>query len=79
MQARLCDIRSIAQSHITTVKTGSGIDARGRYLVSNGSLRGYRAIVAELDFNPGQPVVLDAGMRAALNVSEGSRIRLIAL
>jgi len=79
LQARLCDLRSIAQSHITTVKTGSGIDARGRYLVSNDSLRGYRAIVAELDFNPGQPVVLDAGMRAALNVSEGSPIRLIAL
>jgi arginine N-succinyltransferase len=61
------------------VRTGSAIDARGRYLVSNDSLENYRAIVAELDYSAGQPVTLDAAMCTALKVNEGSLIRLIAL
>lgn len=77
--ARTGGIRSIVQSHIAVVQPGSAIDARGRYLVSNDSLENYRAIVAELDYIPGQPVTLDASMCAALKVREGSLIRLIAL
>lgn len=77
--ARTQGIRSIANSHTTVAHPGSNIDARGRYLVSNDSLENYRAIVAELDFIAGQPVTLDASMCAALKVSEGSPIRLIAL
>jgi len=61
------------------VQTGSNVDARGSYLVSNDSLKDYRAIVAELDVQAGQPVQLSAPMCAALNVTEGSPIRLIAL
>lgn len=79
LYARLASIRSIAQSQNGTVKQGSTIDARGRYLVSNDSLRNYRAIVADLDYTAGQPVVLGAEMCAALNVTEGSPIRVIAL
>jgi arginine N-succinyltransferase len=79
LYARNGSIRSIIHSQIALVKTGAAIDARGRYLVSNDSLADYRAIVADLDYHDGQPVALDAGMCAALNVSEGSPIRLIAL
>ena len=79
LYARNTSIRSISHSHTALVKTGAAIDARGRYLVSNDSLVDYRAIVAELDYNPGQAVALDAGMCSALKVSEGSPIRLIAL
>jgi arginine N-succinyltransferase len=77
--ARTSAIRSIARSHTASAKPAASIDTRGRYLVSNESLENYRAIVADLDYTAGQPVSLDAGMCAALKVSEGSPIRLIAL
>ncbi|WP_433735959.1 arginine N-succinyltransferase [Pseudomonas putida] len=77
--ARTAAIHSIAHSHSALANPGSVIDARGRYLVSNDSLENYRAIVADLDYVAGQPVTLDASLCAALKVSEGSPIRLIAL
>ena len=79
LYARTPGIRSIAQSQTGTAKPGSPIDARGSYLVSNDSLKDYRAIVADLDYQTGQPVGLSTEMCAALNVTEGSPIRLIAL
>ncbi len=79
MYARTSNIRSIAQSQTGTVHPGSAIDARGSYLVSNDSLKDYRAIVAELDYRAGQPVALSAEMCAALNVTDAGAIRLIAL
>ncbi|MEO4016715.1 arginine N-succinyltransferase [Pseudomonas rossensis] len=79
LYARTPGIRSIAQSQTGTARLDSSIDARGSFLVSNDSLKDYRAIVAELDYQTGQPVGLSAEMCAALNVTEGSPIRLIAL
>ncbi len=79
LHARLADIRSIAHSQTGTVILSDTLDARGRYLVSNDALEGYRAIVADLDYRPGQPVALSAGMCTALNVSDGSPVRVIAL
>lgn len=79
LYARTPGIRSIAQSQTGTAKPGASIDALGSYLVSNDSLKDYRAIVADLDYQAGQPVKLSAEMCAALNVTEGSPIRLIAL
>ncbi|TPG92438.1 arginine N-succinyltransferase [Pseudomonas caspiana] len=79
LYARTPGIRSIAQSQTGTAKPGASIDALGSYLVSNDSLKDYRAIVADLDYQAGQPVGLSAEMCAALNVTEGSPIRLIAL
>jgi arginine N-succinyltransferase len=79
LYARTPGIRSIAQSQTGTAKPGASIDALGSYLVSNDSLKDYRAIVADLDYQAGQPVGLRAEMCAALNVTEGSPIRLIAL
>ncbi|MBD9599520.1 arginine N-succinyltransferase [Pseudomonas sp. PDM10] len=79
LYARTPGIRSIVQSQTGTAKPGASIDARGSYLVSNDSLKDYRAIVADLDYQAGQPVGLSAEMCAALNVTEGSPIRLIAL
>jgi arginine N-succinyltransferase len=79
LYARTANIRAIAHSHTGTVQSVERIDARGSYLVSNDSLRDYRAIVAELDYITGQPVGLSADLCAALNVTDGSPIRLIAL
>ncbi|KAB0495736.1 arginine N-succinyltransferase [Pseudomonas vancouverensis] len=79
LYARTTAIRSIVHSHLAVAQPTASLDARGRYLLSNEALQGYRAIVADLDFRPGQPLALDADMCRALQVVEGSPIRLIAL
>lgn len=79
LYARTSNIRSIARSQTATVQQRPQIDARGRYLLSNNALLGFRAIMAELDFQPDQPLSLTPAMCAALNVTDGSPIRLIAL
>ncbi|MFJ4249892.1 arginine succinyltransferase [Pseudomonas helmanticensis] len=79
LYARTANIRSIVRSQTAPVQQLPEIDARGRYLLSNDAWRGYRAIVAELDYQPDQPLSLTPAMCAALNVTDGSQIRLIAL
>ncbi|MET0846494.1 MAG: arginine N-succinyltransferase [Pseudomonas sp.] len=79
LYARTSNILSIAESQIGTVLSASCVDGSGSYLVSNDSLKDYRAIVARLNVQAGQPVGLSAEMCAALNVTDGSPIRLIAL
>lgn len=79
LYARTSNIRSIARSQTATVQQQPQIDARGRFLLSNNALLGFRAIMAELDFQPDQPLSLTPAMCAALNVTDGSPIRLIAL
>ncbi|MEB0045881.1 MULTISPECIES: arginine N-succinyltransferase [unclassified Pseudomonas] len=80
LYARTAQVRSIAQSQTLTAQPVASVhDARGSYLVSNEALKDYRAIVAELEVNAGQPVALSAQMCAELNVTNGSPIRLIAL
>ncbi|MCL9802441.1 arginine N-succinyltransferase [Pseudomonas sp. rhizo66] len=79
LYARTANIRSIARSQTATVQQRPQIDARGRYLLSNDALHGFRAIMAELDYQTDQPLALTPAMCAALNVTDGSPIRLIAL
>ncbi|NNA55500.1 arginine N-succinyltransferase [Pseudomonas koreensis] len=79
LYARTANIRSIAHSQTATVRQQAQIDARGRYLLSNDALQGFRAIVADLDYQPDQPLSLTPDLCAALNISDGSTIRLTAL
>lgn len=79
LYARLAGIRSIASSQVGIAASSPSIDARGRYLLSNDSLKDYRAIVADLDYIAGHPVALSAEMLSALNVIEGSPVRVVAL
>lgn len=79
LYARTANIRSIARSHTVPVQQQAQIDARGRYLLSNDALHDYRAIIAELDYQPGQPLALTPAMCTALNVNDGNPIRLVAL
>jgi arginine N-succinyltransferase len=79
LYARTANIRSIAQSQTAVAQQRTLIDARGRFLLSNDQLQGFRAIIAELDYQPGQPLTLTPSMCAALNVTAGSPIRLTAL
>jgi arginine N-succinyltransferase len=72
-------MRAIADSHTAIVRQQASTDARGRYLLSNDALHDYRAMVTELDYHPGQPLPLPPAICAALKVSDGSSIRLVAL
>ncbi len=80
LHARTSSIRSIAQSRVVPVRIDDGAGPGGRqYLVCNGQLQDFRAVVAELDWVPGQPVSLSREVAEALGVGEGSSIRLVAV
>ena len=80
MHARVSGIRSIAQSRVVPVKIGEAAKGGGRqYLVSNGQLQDYRAVLLELDYAPGKPVTLDLQAAEALGVGEGASVRLVAV
>lgn len=79
LHARTSGIRSIAQSRLVPVKIGEAVVGGRQYLVSNGQLQDFRAIVADLDWVPGKPVVLSAQAAEALGVGEGASVRLVAV
>lgn len=79
LHARTSGIRSIAQSRLVPVKIGDAETGGRQYLVSNGQLQDFRAIVADLDWVPGKPVVLSAQAAEALGVGEGASVRLVAV
>jgi arginine N-succinyltransferase len=79
VHARTSSIRSIAQSRVVPVRLGEPEKGGRSYLVCNGQLQDFRAIVAELDWVPGRPVVLSAAAAEALGVGEGSSVRLVAV
>jgi arginine N-succinyltransferase len=84
LHARTSGIRSIAQSRVVPVRVSADAQREpskgGRpYLVSNGQLQDFRAIVAELDWVPGKPVTLSIAAAEALGVGEGVSVRLVAV
>ncbi|MFF7707900.1 arginine/ornithine succinyltransferase subunit alpha [Pseudomonas sp. NPDC007930] len=80
LHARVSSIRSIAQSQVAPLQVSSAASSGGRpWLLSNGQLQDYRATVAELDWAPGQPLVLAPALAAALKVGEGDNLRLVAV
>ncbi|MNF02943.1 Arginine N-succinyltransferase subunit alpha [compost metagenome] len=58
-------------------------DAPGKggrpYLVCNGQLQDYRAVLLDLDWVPGKPVCLSLAAADALGVGEGGSVRLVAV
>ncbi|MOA15595.1 Arginine N-succinyltransferase subunit alpha [compost metagenome] len=80
LHARVSSIRSIAQSRVVAVKLDSSVVKGGRlYLVCNGQLQDYRAVLLELDWVPGKPVTLSLEAAEALGVGEGASVRLVAV
>ncbi|MDF3935725.1 arginine/ornithine succinyltransferase subunit alpha [Pseudomonas citronellolis] len=79
LHARVSGIRSIAQSRLVPVRIGEVPKATRSYLVTNGLLQDYRAVVAELDWVPGKPVTLSAETAEALGIGEGASVRLVAV
>ncbi|MNY37417.1 Arginine N-succinyltransferase subunit alpha [compost metagenome] len=61
------------------VRIGEPIKGGRPYLVSNGLLQDFRAIVADLDWVPGKPVTLSLEAAEALGVGEGASVRLVAV
>ncbi|MBF8779307.1 arginine/ornithine succinyltransferase subunit alpha [Pseudomonas fulva] len=80
LHARVSSIRSIAQSRAVPVKIQDLACADGRpYLVCNGQLQDFRAVLLMLDWTPGKPLVLERGAAEALLVGEGASVRLVAV
>jgi arginine N-succinyltransferase len=79
LHARTSNIRSIAQSRQVPVRIGEGGKGNRGYLVTNGQLQDFRAIVAELDWVPGKPVTLNQETADALGIGEGASVRLVAI
>lgn len=79
LHARTSSIRSIAQSRQVPVRIGEGGKGNRGYLVTNGQLQDFRAVVAELDWVPGKPVTLNQETAEALGIGEGASVRLVAI
>lgn len=79
LHARTSGIRSIAQSRQVPVRIGEGGKGNRGYLVTNGQLQDFRAIVVELDWVPGKPVTLNQQAAEALGIGEGASVRLVAI
>ena len=80
LHARVSSIRSIAQSRAVPVKIQDLACADGRpYLVCNGQLQDFRAVLLTLDWTPGKPLVLERGAAEVLLVGEGASVRLVAV
>lgn len=79
LHARTSGIRSIAQSALVPVVLGEAGEGGQAYLVSNEQLQGFRAVVAQLEWAPGQPAVLDPQAAQILGVAEGGQVRLVAV
>lgn len=79
LHARTSSIRSIAQSRQVPVRIGEGGKGNRGYLVTNGQLQDFRAVVAELDWVPGKPVALNQETAEALGIGEGASVRLVAI
>jgi len=79
LHARVSGIRSIAQSRVVPVKMGEMGKGGRLYLVANGQLQDYRAVLLELDWAPGKPVNLSLETAEALGVGEGASVRIVAV
>ncbi|QIE89039.1 arginine/ornithine succinyltransferase subunit alpha [Pseudomonas nitroreducens] len=79
LHARTSGIRSIAQSRQVPVRIGEGGKGNRGYLVTNGQLQDFRAIVVELDWVAGKPVTLNQQAAEALGIGEGASVRLVAI
>ncbi|WP_245874662.1 arginine N-succinyltransferase, partial [Pseudomonas fluvialis] len=82
LHAPTSGIRSIAQSRVAAVRVDSETapgHACRPYLLCNGLLQDYRALVAELDWAPGRPVSLTPAMAEALGLAAGDSVRLVAV
>ncbi|MHA5867219.1 arginine N-succinyltransferase, partial [Pseudomonas aeruginosa] len=68
-----------AQSRVVPVKIGEAPKSGRPYLVTNGQLQDFRAVVLDLDWAPGKPVALSVEAAEALGVGEGASVRLVAV
>ncbi|MFJ2447249.1 arginine N-succinyltransferase [Pseudomonas sp. S04] len=77
--ARTPSIRSIAHSRTATARRGTAHAGQTTYLICNDAVDDFRAMVVELDWSADEPVTLDPATLAALHLTDGSPLRLVAL
>lgn len=79
VHARTAGLRTVAQSRLAQVRLGAPALAGRPWLLANGQLQDFRALIAELDWEPGQPLTLTPALAEALGVGEGASVRVVAL
>lgn len=79
VHARTSSIRSIAQSRVEPVRLGAPAQSGRLYLLANNQTQDFRALIAELDWQPGQPLTLEPAVAEALGVGEGGSVRVVAV
>ncbi|SFQ04247.1 arginine N-succinyltransferase [Geopseudomonas sagittaria] len=79
VHARTSGIHSIAQSRVASVRLGAPAQTGRLYLVANNQTQEFRALIAELDWQPGQTLTLEPAVAEALGVGEGSSVRVVAV
>ena len=79
VHARTASIASIAQSRRAVVRIGAPAPGGRAFLVANEQVQDFRALIVELDWEPGQPLTLPPPEAEALGVAEGGSVRVVAL
>lgn len=79
LHARTASIASIAGSRRAVVRIGAPAQAGRAFLVANEQVQDFRALIVELDWEPGQPLTLPPAEAEALGVGEGGSVRAVAL
>lgn len=79
VHARTSGILSIAQSRLASVRIGAPVQVGRPYLLANNQLQDFRALIVELDWEPGQPLTLERAVVEALGVGEGGSVRVVAV
>lgn len=79
LHARTSGIRSITHSAVAPVEVVAAERGARAYLLSNGGLQDFRACIVELEWAPGQPLLLGSVAAEALGVASGGSVRLVAL
>lgn len=80
LHGQVSSIHSIAHSqHLELAGIAPQEVAQLEYLICNGRLQDFRALVAQLCWQPGQPLYLSDEQASALKVKPGDYLRLIAL
>ncbi|MCC6076214.1 arginine/ornithine succinyltransferase subunit alpha [Pseudomonas sp. GCM10022188] len=79
VHARTASLRTVAQSQRATVRLGAPAPGGRPHLLANEQVQDFRALLAELDWEAGQPLILAPAQAEALGVGEGDSVRLVAL
>lgn len=77
LQGRTASLASTARGQLAQVRLGQGACGSRRWLVANQQVADFRAASLWLDWQPGEPLQLDARQADLLKVADGDTLRLV--